>query len=74
MWSLAKCTDVAPAQGYTESDHRPSVALVRIPTAPTAGVRCRVKDLQNTKFSSADKRAIPVVAVGIHPLRVDHAQ
>src|SRR4029453_16875003 len=30
------CIDVAPAEGYTESHHRPAVKLARIPTAPTA--------------------------------------
>ena len=33
MWSLSGCMDNAPVEGYTERDHRPSVKLVRIPTA-----------------------------------------
>jgi hypothetical protein len=28
--------DNAPAEGYTESDHKPSIRLARIPTASTA--------------------------------------
>jgi hypothetical protein len=41
---------IAPAQGYTQSDHRPSVKLVRIPTASTAMIIIGEKTLQNGSF------------------------
>jgi hypothetical protein len=41
----------APAGGYKESDHRLSVKLARIPTAPTAITSGEEKTLQNSRFS-----------------------
>jgi|SRR5215217_7130064 hypothetical protein len=45
-----KCIAVAPAEGYTESHHRPAVKLLRIPTAPTARVGYRTKELQTAEL------------------------
>ena len=33
---LARCIGIASAEGYTQSDERPSGKLTRIPTAPAA--------------------------------------
>ena len=38
--------DNVPAEGYTESDHRTSVKVARIPPAPTAPTAGKEKDLQ----------------------------
>src|SRR5215208_5320075 len=43
---FTSCITVAPPEGYTWSDHRASVKLARIPTAPTARVGWRTKELQ----------------------------
>jgi hypothetical protein len=41
---------IVPAEGYTESDERPSVKLVRIPTAPTAVTITEEKGLQTAQI------------------------
>ena len=47
---MARCIGIAPAERCTESDHRPSVKLARIPTASTAVVRSDIKHPLNTIF------------------------
>jgi hypothetical protein len=61
----------APAGGYKESDHRPSVKLARIPTAPTAILAGRRKPCRTAYFQAVDSRAVFVVEGGNHPLTVD---
>ena len=75
MWSLAMCIDLAPAGEYKKSNHRPSVRVVRIPTAPTAITRGEKKAPQNaTHFQAIFKRAVLSRAVGNGSWRsVNHA-
>jgi hypothetical protein len=56
--------DIVPAEGYTPSDHRASIQHTRIPTAPTAMTRGRIKPRKMAHFQAVDKRAVFVMAVG----------
>src|SRR5215216_5001122 len=64
MRSLARCIGIAPAERCTESDHRPSGKLVRIPTAPTAITSGEKKPYKTPHFQAVTPRAVLTVAVG----------
>jgi hypothetical protein len=65
---------VPPAEAYTQSNHRPSVKLARIPTAPTAITSGEEKPCKTAHFQAVDPRSVFVVAGGNHPLAVDNQQ
>ncbi len=68
------CIDVAPAEGYTESNQEPIVKAGKVATASTAVTLSGRKPCKTAHFQAVDPRALFDVAVGNHPLRVDHPQ
>src|SRR5688500_8732219 len=62
---------VALAEGYTESDRRPSVMVVRIPTAAPAASLCSRNTCKPPHSYAVGKRAVKMRTVDTLPSAVD---